>query len=102
MNAIFSVNSIRYLVVLYDQYCLSTIPLLSSSSTICSTAHQVTSATALSGSNITWMLKADTETLVVCNSLKYIVQNFSQNTLLFTSLNFAVELFMTQLSVLEN
>lgn len=85
MNTVFFVSSTRYLIVLYDQYCLLTIPFFSPSA-IRSTAHQVIYATAVSGCNITWMLKTDAETLVVCNSVKYIVQNFSQNTLLFTSL----------------
>lgn len=85
MNAIFFVSRIRYLLVLYDQYCLSTIPLLSPSSAICS-AHQVVYATAVSGCNITWVLKTDDEILVVCNWVKFIVQNFSQNKLLFASL----------------
>lgn len=96
MNTIFFVNSIRYLIVLYDQYCLSAIPLLSTSSAMCSTAQQVIYATAVSGCNITWVLKTDAETPVVCNSLKYIVQIFSQCIAIYLS-DFVVELFTTQL-----
>lgn len=87
MNAIFFLNSNRYLVALYDQHCLSAIPFLFPPSALRFTDHQVIYATAVWGCcNMSLLLKTDAETLVICNSVKYIVQNCSQHTLPFTSL----------------